>query len=339
MNILSILQTKEFQRFTGFLYGWGASLVILGALFKIQHYPGAGALLIGGMSTESLIFFVSAFEPLHVDYDWSLVYPEFAGLEDTGKKKKKEEEKKPVSLDQMLADAKIGPDLIETLGQGMRNLGENAKKMSDISNAAMASNGYTNNLNLASESIGELTNSYKKTADNLNKNAGASDDYINSIKIASESANELSGSYKKTFDALNNNIDLFEEYAGSIKAVTNSANNFVEKYTKSADALTKSADALDFSKIDGSDYIENLQLISKNLSALNAAYELQLQGSNEQMQSTNKLQKSIEDFVSNLNESAESTVKYKEVSDMLSKNISDLNNVYGNMLSAMNVNR
>jgi|AntAceMinimDraft_16_1070373.scaffolds.fasta_scaffold09166_2 gliding motility-associated protein GldL len=338
MNILSFLQTNQFQRFTAFLYGWGASLVILGALFKIQHYPGAGVLLIGGMTTEAIIFFISAFEPLHVDYDWSLVYPEFAGLEDVSKKKKKEE-KKPVSLDQMLADAKIGPDLIETLGQGMRNLGENAKKMSDISNAAVASNGYVNNLNLASESVSELSNSYKKTSDNLNKNAGASDDYINSIKIASESANELSGSYKKTFNALDNNIDLFEGYANSIKAVTNSANNFVEKYTESADALTKSADALDFSKIDGSAYVENLQLISKNLSALNASYELQLQGSNDQMQTTNKLQKSIENFVSNLNESVESTVKYKEVADMLAESISDLNKVYGNMLSAMNVNR
>ena len=62
------------------LYGWGAAVVILGALFKINHYQGADIMLIVGLGTESLIFFFSAFEPPHVEPDWSLVYPELAGM-------------------------------------------------------------------------------------------------------------------------------------------------------------------------------------------------------------------------------------------------------------------
>ena len=68
--------SKSWKKFMAKLYGWGASVVIIGALFKIQHYPGAGPLLIAGLSTEALIFFFSAFEPLHEEPDWSLVYPQ-----------------------------------------------------------------------------------------------------------------------------------------------------------------------------------------------------------------------------------------------------------------------
>src|SRR6187402_2983365 len=69
-----------------FTYGMGAAVVIMGALFKIQHYPGASALLIIGLCTEAVIFALSAFEPVEHELDWSLVYPELAGGEKTEKK-------------------------------------------------------------------------------------------------------------------------------------------------------------------------------------------------------------------------------------------------------------
>ena len=80
MSINSLVRTRGYKLFMAKLYGWGASVVILGALFKIQHYPGAGLMLICGLSTEAIIFFFSAFEPPHVEPDWSLVYPELGGM-------------------------------------------------------------------------------------------------------------------------------------------------------------------------------------------------------------------------------------------------------------------
>ena len=76
----NLVRSKKFKNFMSKLYGWGASVVIVGALFKINHYPGANTMLIIGLSTEALIFFFSAFEPPHVEPDWSLVYPELAGM-------------------------------------------------------------------------------------------------------------------------------------------------------------------------------------------------------------------------------------------------------------------
>ncbi|ALO16077.1 gliding motility-associated protein GldL [Salinivirga cyanobacteriivorans] len=80
MTLSEFVESKTYKTIMKYVYGWGASVVLAGALFKIQHYPGAGAMLVAGMSTEVLIFFLSAFEPLHEEPDWTLVYPELAGM-------------------------------------------------------------------------------------------------------------------------------------------------------------------------------------------------------------------------------------------------------------------
>ena len=77
--------SKAWKKFMAKLYGIGAAVVIIGAMFKIQHWPFASLLLVVGLSTEAVIFFFSAFEPLHEEPDWSLVYPELALPEDAKK--------------------------------------------------------------------------------------------------------------------------------------------------------------------------------------------------------------------------------------------------------------
>ena len=69
MGLNSMVRSKGFKNFMSKLYGWGASIVILGALFKINHYPGADIMLIVGLGTEAIIFFFSAFEPAYVEPD------------------------------------------------------------------------------------------------------------------------------------------------------------------------------------------------------------------------------------------------------------------------------
>ena len=70
--------SKGWKKFMAKLYGFGAAVVIVGALFKIMHWPGAGPMLVIGLSTEAIIFIFSAFEPIHEDPNWELVYPELA---------------------------------------------------------------------------------------------------------------------------------------------------------------------------------------------------------------------------------------------------------------------
>ena len=341
-------ESKAYKKFMPKLYGWGASVVILGALFKIQHYPGAGPMLIAGLGTEALIFFFSAFEPQHVAPDWSLVYPELAHLyhpeefdgEQAVATKKSKTLDKPVTeqLDDMLTEAKIGPELIQSLADGMRNLSDNANKISGMSDAAAATDGYVSNLSKAAQSVEELSGTYKKTAEAMNQNTLITESYVNAVKDATGSASSSSEAYKKVAEALGSDMNVTDDYVNSIRKATESANLLADKYSKSADSLTKSAEAIDFSSVDGQSYAEQLQNISKNLSALNAVYELQLQSSNEQLEKTQQLREGMSAFAQNINDSLENTTKYREELNALAQNLGALNKVYGNMLQAMSTN-
>jgi gliding motility-associated protein GldL len=56
------MDTVAGQTFLNYAYSWGASVVILGALFKLTHLPGANIMLFIGMGTEVAVFFISAFD-------------------------------------------------------------------------------------------------------------------------------------------------------------------------------------------------------------------------------------------------------------------------------------
>src|ERR1017187_10145884 len=75
------LTTLKARTLLNYLYSFGASVVIGGALFKILHWPGANTALIIGMGTEVIVFFIFGFEPQHAqkdEYEWERVYPELA---------------------------------------------------------------------------------------------------------------------------------------------------------------------------------------------------------------------------------------------------------------------
>ena len=333
MGLNNIVRSRGFRNFMAKLYGLGAAVVILGALFKINHYAGADIMLIIGLGTESLIFFFSAFEPPHVEPDWSLVYPELAGMyHEDGSKKPTEE------LDALLSDAKIGPELIDSLGNGLRKMSDNASKLADITDAASATNDYVSNVKGASASVSELNQSYKNTAQALNQDASSSEEYLNSIKSAAKGANNLSESYTKAAESLISEMEVTNNFTEGIKAATRSANTLAEKYTQSAEAIAESTKALDFTSSDSAAYTEELKRVSNNLAALNAAYELQLKATSQQVESAAGIQQTFEAFIENLGASSDKTLAYKQQLDTLTDRVTALNKVYGNMLNAMGNN-
>lgn len=283
--------SKAWKKFMAKLYGIGAAIVIVGAMFKIQHWPGAGPMLVGGLTIEAIIFFFSAFEPIHEEIDWSLVYPELAGMHgDEGHEEKAIEENAgsiTEQLDHMLEEAKIEPELIASLGVGLKSLSDQTSKLNNITDASVATTEYVDNIRGAARSVENLSSTYNKATETV-----------------AQSSDELAKSYTKATKAL-------EDFSNS------NQDSFSEART----------------------YGEQLHKVAQNLSALNASYELQLQGSNNHLQSTQKLYEGIEDLMKNLHDSVEDTKKYKNEISTLTSNLHALNTVYGNMLSAMNYNK
>ena len=248
--------SKKWKNLMAKLYGWGAAIVILGALFKIQHWPAAGFFLVLGLSTEAIIFFFSAFEPPHEDPDWSLVYPELAtGEHAEGDEFKKEDQRSITEqLDDMLEEAKIEPDLIASLGEGMRSLSDQAKQMGTITGAASATNEYANSLKSATQKVDSLSDSYAKASESLtglvqNVDAGRS---------AGESLNKMS----QNLNALN---EMYEMQLRSSREKLEAAN-------KMFDGIGELMANLNNSVNDTKRYKENIAVLSDNLGKLNTVY-------------------------------------------------------------------
>lgn len=300
MGLDKLVRSKGYKNFMAKLYGWGASVVILGALFKIMHFPGAAPMLIAGMGTEALIFFMSAFEPLHVEYNWALVYPELAAGDDietptSGKSKKNLPTGTPTQqLDKMLTEAKVGPELIESLATGMRNLADNAKKLSGISDAATVTDAYAANMTKAAESVRNLTLQYDKTAAALQKDSNISGEYLTNVQKASTAVANLAAIYENT--------------SKSIQGDTGA-------------------------------YNEQLKKLNQNLGSLNSMYELQMKNSKDMLENYKLVEQNINTYAQNLNDSLANTKTYKEEIDKLTKNVSRLSSVYGNMVAAMSIQK
>ncbi|NUM32395.1 MAG: gliding motility protein GldL [Bacteroidetes bacterium] len=205
----SVFESKGFKKFISMAYGLGASIVIIGALFKIMHWNFADQFLILGMTTEAIIFAISAFEPVHQELDWTLVYPELAGM-DSGPKKKAD----PVAqqLDKMLAEAKIGPELVESLGVGLKSLSSNVSNMADLSNATLATKEYAENIQKASASMSSMSSTYARTVEALNNLA----DSTESLKNVS---GQMSGVGQVFNDLQGNLAALNKVYGGMLTAM------------------------------------------------------------------------------------------------------------------------
>lgn len=391
-NISEIVQGEKWRTFMKYLYAWGAALVLTGALFKLMYWPGAGTMLTIGMTTEVVIFFFSAFEPLHDEPDWTLVYPELAGMSDEEELRKyrkssgleglNPEDLKEIltsvvastsggggaapaagnqgapvyasagggglvfseKFNEMLENAEIGPELFDKISKGLSKLSDTTSKLGDISEAASATSTYTENIKKASQSVQGFAETYQGSGQVLNE----------SVNILSESFQKTAGTVSEVGDNFKGGVD---RSVGSLEASLSAAGNeiknrLVQSGNEVAEQMSTSATGLttiysqfaDAMKVNGevisnssTDYQQQLDRLNKNMSALNAAHELHLQGTSEKLKDSQKVYAGVESMMKKLNLSIEETEKYADSVAKLNQNIASLNTVYGNMLSAMNV--
>jgi gliding motility-associated protein GldL len=250
------------------IVSWDATIVIIGLLFKIQHWQYATVFITLGLGTEAILFFLLGFQRDVKDVDWSRAYPElnedFDGELPKATKKLAggDSFSNTAALDQMLAEAKIGPELIGSLASGLRTFGDKVNSISRVTDAGDATIAFTNKVKEATVSYDTLNSSFKKASINLDE-------------IAS-------------------------------------------------------------TNIDSKSYHEQVNKMAKNLTALNAVYELELQDSSNHLKSMNKFYQDMSTTVKNFNDSANDAKLFKDEVNRLAKNLATLNSIYGNMLSAMN---
>ena len=249
------------------IYSAGAAVVILGALAKIQHWDFGGPLLTAGLGTEVLIFLLYALQTLTQstdrDPDWTRVYPELADDYSGPAISRSSAPSSNITakLDNMLDNAKISPEIFDSLGKGFRNLSETVGKITDLTDATVATN-----------------------------------DYARNVKSASTAINDMNKSYGIAINAMSSMAD-----------------------------ATK----------DAQSYRDQFQQITKNMGALNAVYELELQDTTKHLKAMNAFYGNLTAAMENMADATKESQVFKSEMSRLTNNISSLNGIYGNMLTAM----
>lgn len=250
------------------IVSWGATIVIIGLLFKIQHWQYATVFITVGLATEAILFFLLGFQRDPYELDWKRAYPELD--EDYNGELPKTSAKvippasfqSTAALDKMLEDAKVGPELINSLANGLRTFGDKVNSISRVTDAGDATIAFTNKVKQATSSYDNLNIAFEKASNNLSEIAG--------------------------------------------------------------------------STVDAKAYHEQITKMAANVSQLNSVYELELQDSSNHLKSMNKFYTNLSATMQNFNESVNDSKQFKEEVGRLAKNLSSLNAIYGNMLSAMN---
>ena len=208
------MQSRKGKVAMGYLYGWGASIVLVGALFKLTHWlPGQAAniMLAVGLSVEAFIFIMSSFESPHMEPDWTKVYPELAegGETSTERKARNTNNTSATQLDEMFAKANINEQVLERLGAGISKLSENAAQMAEISNAVAATNDYAKAMKKATEAVGALEVQLQssiivaETNNKLNKTMSEYIEKVNASATSTEALNHQITDLSKRMTALN----------------------------------------------------------------------------------------------------------------------------------------
>ena len=266
------------QMAVGMVYSIGAAVVIVGALFKIMHWPGAGVMLTAGMMTEAILFTIGIFEKPHATYHWEHVFPSLV-----------EEEANPLNV--------VGGGAI---GGGVPGI-PGMEKLSDEDAAKI-----TESIKNMSETAAQLAN--------ISRVAGLTDSYANNLQKASEAAAQFATKQQGLDEATNTLLSSYKGIADNMLAAEDKTKSFAEKANE----------------------------LSKNLGSINTSYELQLKGIQAQAAAIeaqsgkiNAVTAEFEKLHTAVSASSKNMDAYKQMTDQLAKNVSDLNNVYGNMLNAI----
>ncbi|MDW8235275.1 MAG: gliding motility protein GldL [Bacteroidia bacterium] len=219
-----------------YLYAWGAAVVIIGALFKILHLPGANEMLIVGLGTEAAVFFVSGLEPLPEDekhWDWSKVFPQL---------KEDSEEEAPMELSmglgggggalpglapgiKSLQESSLTPDLMEQLASSIEGLRVSVTNLTDITDAAVVTNEFAEKVRVASQRVEQLSQSYAVTADAMAKIASSFGDiqsYQAQIKTLSHTISQLNSIYENELQEMQKHIAAIGRFYGGLGRVLSS---------------------------------------------------------------------------------------------------------------------
>ena len=369
MNIGDFLHSKRWKLMQNYIYSWGASVVLIGALFKLEHLPGASVFLGVGLSIEAIIFFVSAFEPMMETPDWKVVYPQLRTGEESQREKERYQKGDEIMGNRLTSNAQpaaiqhsessnatfgnIPEAQLNKLKESFDQLSQTANGLKRMADAVTVTDGFVKNLNEASAAVGTVATANKKVSVAMEEGATElSTAFKTSAQQMKDSSQQVASTMQKTAADLSSSMvkttgEFNESTAKTAKSMAETGTEFGKKVNQSAEELTSSYKSMTSSLSNGfkglekgaDKYVANLDKLNKNLAAINTAYELHLKGADKVEEIVKDYSKGVGEIGKLLNTSIEETKKFNQHTKEINDNIQALNNIYGKMLGALNGKR
>lgn len=330
-----IFHSKGYKVTMSFVYGWGATAVIIGALFKIMHFPGAGTILCVGMIVEAIIFALSSFEPQTEHYDWARVFPVLGKSHSEWDKNGEAigmcqvsqptvQNNYPVAsgnVTQVSGNIDLGLDEadINKLRAGINKIADAADSFAEIGTNVPTVTEFTKKMAKASASFEELGEKTQQVGEVLQSSVQGFADGCGEINRV------LLGSTEKLTLQIKDNCDKLASNMGHSADHFQSLNKIMEEQVQHV-------------KSQSENYTQQISAVNKNISALNALYELQIHETKGCLESFRGMQGDMGEMLESVSLSLDSAKLFKQESQQLASNVASLNSVYGNMLSVVNNN-
>ena len=259
----SFLSSPKGKKMVGYAYGFGAAIVIVGALFKILHLPGASVVLTLGMGTEAILFALSAFEDPHKEYHWETVFPQLEGGEGGAilGGAAPAASKAGNSIDDIANAGGLSQSDAQKLNEGIRKLSETANQIADVTAAVSASSNYARNMNAASDAIASfaatqaslktssdsLFASYKTVAESMANVASDAEGYMKEMQGITKNLSAINASYEMQVKSISAQTEIVESVNSNLNKIGSAmeaASAQTEQFKDQATKLTQQVSSL-----------------------------------------------------------------------------------------------
>lgn len=301
-NIIEMfLSSEKGKRVLNFCYSWGASVVIIGALFKLLHLPYANQILFVAMITEAAVFFISAFERPNDEYHWEDVFPVLKS-------------KNPLDRPDFSKGSKANGGNGIQVGGVVMNMGNDMSfNTSAVSGAAAAA---SLGLNVTEEDTRNLSDSIKKLS-------GAAEQISKMAELT-----EATQKYLEQLSSMSEQMEKFSQVTNSLTSASDTLLNAYQHISDNSDGISQNSKG----------YVQQMEALNQNISGLNAVYEAQLRSISMQIENIEQINAGLSRIKDMYNGSVVDSSVFRSETEKMTQQLAQLNQVYSRLLQAMTVN-
>ena len=301
-NIIEMfLSSEKGKRVLNFCYSWGASVVIIGALFKLLHLPYANQILFVAMITEAAVFFISAFERPNDEYHWEDVFPVLKS-------------KNPLDRPDFSKGSEANGGNGIQVGGVVMNMGNDmSSNTSAVSGAAAAA---SLGLNVTEEDTRNLSDSIKKLS-------GAAEQISKMAELT-----EATQKYLEQLSSMSEQMEKFSQVTNSLTSASDTLLNAYQHISDNSDGISQNSKG----------YVQQMEALNRNISGLNAVYEAQLRSISMQIENIEQINAGLSRIKDMYNGSVVDSSVFRSETEKMTQQLAQLNQVYSRLLQAMTVN-